>query len=222
VLSKGFSFINESFEASEVSPSELDQLLSEGWRHFGRRFFRYNLAPSKFEVRFVLPLRIRLDQFEFSKSQRRILRKNSDLGIVIRPIEIDLEKIELFELHKKRFNEFTPDSIYDFFDKDAASTPCESFEICVYSEDRSLLAVSFFDKGAASISSTYAMFDPANAPRSLGIFTMLKEIEYAAAAGKQLYYHGYAYAGESFYDYKKRFASLETYDWNGNWIDFER
>ncbi len=221
MLSEGFSFINESFEASEVSPGEMDQLLSEGWRHFGKRFFRYNLAPSKFEIRFVLPLRIRLNNFEFSKSQRRILLKNSDLDTVIRPIEINNEKIEMFELHKKRFKEFTPVSIYDFFDKDAAHIPCESYELCVYDSDQNLLAVSFFDKNSDSISSTYAMFDPSHASRSLGILTMLKEIENAIDQGKRLYYHGYAYAGESFYDYKKRFAALETYDWKGNWIEFE-
>ena len=46
---------------------------------------------------------------------------------------------------------------------------------------------------------------------------MLKEIEHALATGKQFFYPGYAYDGESFYDYKKRFSALEQFDWNGSW-----
>jgi arginine-tRNA-protein transferase len=65
------------------------------------------------------------------------------------------------------------------------------------------------------------MFEPSAARRSLGIFTMLLEIEYARTGAKQLYYQGYAYEGNSFYDYKKRFGSLESFDWRGNWHSFD-
>ena len=44
--------------------------------------------------------------------------------------------------------------------------------------------------------------------------------EFALGQGKELYYHGYAYEGESFYDYKKRFSALEEFDWEGNWVHF--
>ena len=33
----------------------------------------------------------------------------------------------------------------------------------------------------------------------------------------EFYYHGYAYEGESFYDYKKRFSATEEFDWRGRW-----
>ena len=46
---------------------------------------------------------------------------------------------------------------------------------------------------------------------------MLKEIEFAQENGKEFYYQGYAYEGESFYDYKKRFRGTEVFDWKGNW-----
>ena len=44
--------------------------------------------------------------------------------------------------------------------------------------------------------------------------------DFAFENGKKYYYHGYAYEGISFYDYKKRFRALESYDWQGNWEDF--
>ena len=46
---------------------------------------------------------------------------------------------------------------------------------------------------------------------------MLTELKFARDNQKSYYYHGYAYEGESFYDYKKRFGGLETFDWKGNW-----
>ncbi|QYU67947.1 polysulfide reductase NrfD [Leptolyngbya sp. 15MV] len=112
-----------------------------------------------------------------------------------------------------------PDSIFTFLSSEPANSPCAAKEICVYEEDR-LLAVSYFDVGSRSVSGVYAMFDPAITHRGLGIFTMLKEIEYSIETNRQYYYQGYAYEGESFYDYKKRFRATEVFDWDGSWVDF--
>ena len=216
MIQSNFSFINEEFYASGVSPQQLDALLSSGWRHFGTHFFRYNLGFYEREVRLVIPLRIDLKSFSLSKSQRRIVSKSQDLQTVIRPIEITAEKKSLFEKHKSRFKDSVPDSLYDFLSCDAARVPCEAKEICVY-ENEKLLAVSFCAVGAKAISSIYAMFEPTETRRSLGIYTMLLEIKYAQKNKKDFYYQGYAYEGNSFYDYKKRFSGLEKYDWRGNW-----
>jgi arginine-tRNA-protein transferase len=214
-----FNLINEEFFSAEVSPKQFDLLLAGGWRHFGQHFYRYNLGLLKDTFRFVVPLRIRLRDFKFSKSKKRILRKNSDLQTVIRPVEFDEQKHELFERHKQRFDHGIPDSIYSFLDPEAATIPCQTLEFCVY-QNKKLLAVSYLDIGEESVSSVYAMFEPGESKRGLGIYTMLLEIQYAIENGKTYYYQGYAYEGVSFYDYKKQFNALERYDWYGNWVDF--
>src|ERR1044072_3332187 len=104
-------FINEEFYETKVAPREMDALWASGWRHFGTYFFRYNLGYYEYEIRRVTPLRIRLENFSFSKSQRRGLKKNKDLQIVIRPVEITLEKEMLFELHRRRFKRDAPVSL---------------------------------------------------------------------------------------------------------------
>lgn len=214
-----YSFINEEFYAEKVTPFQMDALLADGWRHFGKHFFRYNLGFSENQIRFVTPLRVRLADFSFSKSQRRVLRKNADLHTIFRPAEITRETIQLFDRHKRRFKEGVPDSIYTFLDENAADVPCETMECAVF-EDETLVAVSYFDVGETSVSGIYAMFEPQIIVRSLGIFTMLVEIDFALQNGKEFYYQGYAYEGNSFYDYKKRFRALEKYDWSGFWEDF--
>jgi arginine-tRNA-protein transferase len=209
-------FINEEFFADDVGPAQLDELLAEGWRHFGTHFFRYSLNIYDGEIRRVLPLRISLAHFRISKSQRRVLSRNADLRVENRPIEITPDSEELFHRHKMRFDHGVPTSIYNFLSAQPATVPCEGREIAVYAGER-LVAVSYFDVGATTLSGIYAMFEPDEAQRRLGIFTMLKEIEYAIGSGREFYYQGYAYEGESFYDYKKRFSGLEAYDWCGNW-----
>lgn len=206
-------FINEEFFADKVTSLQLDLLLANGWRHFGTQFFRYSLGIFESDIRRVIPLRIRLTNFAPSKSQRRVLRQNWDASVEIRPIEITDESNTLFEKHKQRFKSGVPDSIYDFV---STPMPGETLELNVRIGQR-LVATSYFDVGEQTVSAIYGMFDTEFSTRSLGVFTMLKEIEFAIENGKEFYYQGYSYEGESFYDYKKRFRGTESYDWNGNW-----
>jgi arginine-tRNA-protein transferase len=216
---ESFPYINEEFFASHVTPEQTDFLLSQGWRHFGEHFYRYSLGFYKYEIRKVYSLRINLRKFSLSKSHRRVLRKNQDLHIIFRPAEITDEKHELFERHKRRFKYGIPSSLYDFLSHEPAKVPCTTLECAVYKAEK-ILAASFFDVGSYSVSSVYAMFEPEEKRRSLGILTMLLEIDFALKNGKKFYYHGYIYEGKSFYDYKKRFSALEVFDWRGNWTDF--
>jgi leucyl-tRNA---protein transferase len=210
-----FKFINEEFHAATVSPAQLDLLLANGWRHFGNYFFRYNLGIYEDQLRHVLPLRVQLSQFSFSKSQRRVLRQNADLSVDIGTADITDEIHELFDRHKQRFKSGVPHSIFDFISTQR-SEPIECGQLTVRLNGR-IVAASFFDEGDASLSSIYALFDPAEIRRSLGIFTMLKEIEHARDRSRRFYYHGYAYDGESYYDYKKRLAAIEAFDWHASW-----
>jgi leucyl-tRNA---protein transferase len=212
-----FHLISGTEVLPKISPAGLDERLATGWRHFGTEFFRYSENVYQNEWVSVLPLRIRLADFKPSGSQQKILRRNSDLQTVIQPIRIDDAKMDLFERHKQKFIENPPESLYTFLSEDPAQIPCPAVEISVY-EGRRLLACSFLDVGKTAVSSIYAMYDPAHSPRSLGILTMLLEIDFARQGGKTLYYHGYAYQTPSYYDYKKKFAALEYYDWqSGSW-----
>ncbi|MBK9528145.1 MAG: arginine-tRNA-protein transferase [Acidobacteria bacterium] len=209
--------INEQFDADAVTPEQLDMLLADGWRHFGTHFFRYNLNVYKEEIVRVIPLRIRLADFQLSKSQKRVLRKNGDLTVEFVPIQITAEIESLFHRHKRRFDHDIPDAIYDFLSPDAGNFPTVGFQITARDANDKLLAASFFDVADESVSAIYGCFDPDDTSRSLGIFTMLKVIEFASQNGKTFYYHGYAYDSESFYDYKKRFSGVEQFDWKGDW-----
>jgi arginine-tRNA-protein transferase len=212
--------IEDAFMANRVPPEVMDQLWASGWRHFGPLFFRYSVQEDELGgVDDILPLRIDLQRFEFSKSQRRVLRRNADLQVVLQPAERGSEAESLFQRHKARFTRHIPESLDCFLSPAPATVPCECVE-CRVTLDGKLVALSFLDVGSDSSSAVYGLFEPEHSPRSLGIFTMLKEIEHSQGRGCRWYYPGYATRGPSAYDYKKRFSALQSLDWeSGEWGD---
>ncbi len=214
-------FINEYFLRAQATPEEMDILWARGWRHFGNYFFRYSASHHWGGHRTVMPLRVDLTKFASSRSQKRALTRNRDLRTVIRDTFIDEVKESLFYRHRERFKENVPDSIHDFLSEEPAVEPCRNREICVYDGDN-LLAASFLDIGGRSTSAVYAMFEPSESKRSLGIFTMLEAIRYSRELGCRYYYPGYVYSEPSVYDYKKNFAGAEYYDWKDGWRPFTK
>ena len=73
------------------------------------------------------------------------------------------------------------------------------------------------DVGKRSTSGVYAMFDPNETKRSLGILMILHSIRFSRERGCRYYYPGYAYHEPFTYDYKKRFTGLEYLDWETGW-----
>ena len=194
----------------------MDQFWAEGWRHFGIFFFQYRTALHGDKRFSVMPLRIDLERFVLTRSQKRVLAKNRDTKILIRPTFLDDQKDALFLRHRLRFKENVPSSLDDFLSPFPESVPCRNLEICVFLGE-GLVGVTFLDLGETATSAVYAMFDPAEAQRSLGILMMLQSIQLSLERGCRYYYPGYAYREPSVYDYKKRFVGLEYLDWTTGW-----
>lgn len=210
----------EYFLCWSAPPGRMDALWAEGWRHFGPVFFRYRRWPHGGRRLTITPLRIDLARFEPSRSQRRVLARNRDLRVEVRPTELDAEMFEMFEAHRRRFRTDVPDSLHNFLSHAPAEVPCRNETIRVHAGGR-LVAAHFLDVGSAAASSVYSMFDPAESRRSLGVYTILLAVERSRRLGCLHYYPGYACREPSPYDYKKNFGGLEEYDWRGRWLPLE-
>ena len=204
---------DKSVLVGEGSSKRLDEYLAAGWIHVGNQFKWKPLYRSKSEPFRNAPVRIRLKKFSLSKHQRRVLKKNLDVQVSIGPLKVTQEDETLFHRHKSRFRVTPPKSIWDIIPE---SSLTGIKKVSVTKAGR-LIAVSYLDVGTTSTYSMYGMFEPSIAWRSLGILTILREIQFSIAQGKEFYYLGYVYDQPSYYDYKKRFHGLEVYDWNGNW-----
>ncbi len=212
---------DESFLCWSASPAQMDRFWAEGWRHFGIVFMRYPRAVHGGRPFTVLPLRIDLARFHPTRSQKRVLAKNREARVIVRSSFVDREKESLFEKHRLRFDENVPTSLFNFLSTIPGSIPCANLELCVYLGER-LSGVTFLDVGVQATSAVYAMFDPAELKRSLGVFMMLQSIEFSLQRDCRYYYPGYAYREPFAYDYKKRFIGLEAFDWTEGWKQFRR
>jgi leucyl-tRNA---protein transferase len=204
---------DEHFVSWHQSPHQMDALWETGWRHFGPIFYRYREAMTILGLRHVMPLRINIEAFTASKSQRRILRKNADLEIRVKQAEINEERVRLFDLHKQRFKDNVPNSLEDFLGPSPQTGPCLTLEVGGFLAGK-LIAASYLDVGETSVSSIYAYFDPDHEHRSLGTATLLWEIVVARRAAKRWHYPGYCYTEPSGYDYKRQFHPMEFYNWD--------
>jgi len=211
--------LDQSFACDAVPPEIMDKLWASGWRHFGELFFRYNLSVGQDGMmKRIMPLRLDVEEFRPSKSQRRVLRRNADLRHEFAPAQITDEARAMFHRHKARFKENVPDDLETFLSSDPAHVPGTCLECRVF-EGQTLIALSYLDIGLTATSAVYGMFDPDHATRSLGIYTMLLEIQHTRALGRRHYYPGYATREPSAYDYKKHLSALETLSWEtGDWV----
>jgi leucyl-tRNA---protein transferase len=204
--------ISEAFNLEQMSLAEWEYMLSLGWRHNGKLFFRNSVDYDGESNRLdVLPIRYQLNQFDMSKSQRKIWRKNMDLKFRVEVLNVRDDMHAMFDQHKERFTYNVPTSLYDFVSP-VTNSPFPTYQFELYKHDK-LVACTFVDIMRNSLSSTYAMFDLEESKRSLGVFTMLLEMAYGIRTKKALHYPGYAFLQPSYMDYKKMFAGSEYYDW---------
>lgn len=216
--------IDESLEMQPLAPAVFDSYLAEGWRLLGHSIVRHNFSVCRGKMCRTVPLRIRLDEFVFSKSQHRLLRRAKDLEVTYGPIELTPEKVQLFARHAMaRFDERRPESIMSFLNHNSRSQPVVGMEFLVSSPGRGPVACSFMHIGEEAVSGTYCFYSPDTRQSSLGTYTMLLEIAKAQGLGKKYYYHGYVYDVPSQFDYKLNFNNLEALDWKtGEWCHRER
>src|SRR5215212_1686036 len=93
----------EYFLCWSAPPGRMDALWAEGWRHFGPIFFRYRRWLHAGRNLTITPLRMNLARFQPTRSQRRVLARNRDLRVEVRPTELDAEMFGMFDAHRRRF-----------------------------------------------------------------------------------------------------------------------
>jgi arginine-tRNA-protein transferase len=91
----------------------------------------------------------------------------------------------------------------------------------VYDGDR-LVAVSYFDMGERAMASLIGLQHPDYRSDGLGIFTMLKEIEFGRSAGLKWYYPGYVLDVPSDFDYKLELGDFEYYTPTKRWGAYKK
>ncbi|MGH7179372.1 MAG: arginyltransferase [Tepidisphaeraceae bacterium] len=203
------------FVAEPMTGELYHQFMDAGFRRSGRFVYQ----PLCKGCRACVPIRVPVEQFRASRSQRRCLARNDDLQISIAAPAPCEESFAVYQRYMTHWHGQahlpTPDEFASFlFD-----SPVPSLEFRYRNPAGELLAVGICDLCPRALSSVYFFFDPAHARRGLGTFGALAEIDHAKRLGLTHYYLGYWVGQCPSMSYKARFRPCQFLRTDGEWRD---
>jgi arginyl-tRNA--protein-N-Asp/Glu arginylyltransferase len=197
-------------QEEKVSPELFDLYLFKGYRRFGTMLYK-NICP---HCKKCIPIRLEAKNFSPTKSQRRVIRKNENVEILIDNNEYNFDKFELFNKYRKNKHNAEPLWQFDFI--------TYYYQSCVqtldfnYSLNKNIIGIGIVDIGKESISTVYYFFDPAYGKLSPGTYSMIKEVDYCNENKIKYYYLGYYLKDLPSMNYKTIMKPYELYI-NGEW-----
>lgn len=181
----------------DVTPEELEALLVRGWRRFGPCYFR----PACARCTECVSIRIPVERFRPSQSQKRAWKSCADLRVVVGPPRVDQERLALYQ----RWHAFREDargwepSFMDArtYEIEFAFPHPSGREVAFYDDNPKegdaprLVGVGICDQTPNAWSAVYFYYDPEYKKRSLGSANVLFQIEHAKRLGIPYVYLGY-------------------------------
>jgi len=202
---------NISFYTNNLTPENYTNLLNRGFRRSGH----YIYHPVCSTCKSCIPIRVDVQNFRKSKSQRRTWRKNEDIRIEHHPAKFNSEDFDLYKRYQRDWHTLG-DQINEFEYYDSLiKTPVDT-QIIRYFLETKLVGIGWLDILPNLLSSIYFVFDPEFSTRRLGVFSLLYEIEYAKLLDIRWLYLGYWVENSSKMNYKAEFKPaqiLQDFQW---------
>jgi arginine-tRNA-protein transferase len=185
-------------------------VIQRGWRRFGKYYF-HPICNGCNECK---SLRIEVENFKPTKSQRKAEKRNKDTKIIIQKPSISQMHLDLYNKYHnfktqkdgwKQKNITSRDYIENFVEGSG-----EFGKEVLYIRDNKLIGVDLIDVLEDGISSIYFFYDPDYSRLSLGTYSLLYQIELAKILNLKWIYVGYWVAGYKAFAYKKNFQPIEV------------
>ena len=201
-----------AFVAASIDGPSYQGLLDANFRRSGRMIYQ----PVCAGCRACRSIRVAVDRFAPSRSQRRSVARNADLTVIARTPEPSEAKYAMYRDYSARWHAEAEVASAEAFVGFLYDSPATTIEFEYRDRDR-LVGVGICDVTGASLSSVYFYFDPDAAGRSLGTFSAMREIAYARDAGLTHYHLGYWVDGCAAMAYKANFRPAELLGTDGVW-----
>ena len=221
----------------DKNPGHFDLLHQDGFRRSQTIAYR----PHCEGCTACISVRIRVDEFSPSKSQKRVWRFNKDVTSTRVAAVSSAEQYSLFqayveERHKDGgmtdmsvfdYQSMVEDSVVDSFMIEyrvpRVPNPLEPelpFPLSSSRPATQLIGAALCDGLSDGLSLVYSFFDPDLKKRSLGTFIILETITRAQALGLAYVYLGYWVKGSPKMDYKAKFLPQDhLIDGRWQWVD---
>ncbi len=204
-----------------IKGKELDDYLANGWYRMGQTIFTTHFLCFGETFYSAIWVRLDLQAHQFSKSLRKIIKRNNGrFQFHFGKAVIDVPRENLYQRYRAIFPGMIAPSILDSLQDGDHFNVYNTYEFTVY-DGAKLIAVSYFDLGENSIASILGFYDPEYKPFSLGLYTMLMEVEYGKIQGFKYFYPGYVVPGYDRFEYKLRIGPVDYYDLrSGDWLPY--
>ena len=184
-----------------------------GFRRSGDHIYRPHCA----KCNACVPSRVVTSEFQRSKSQERVWRRNGDLTIT----EVDtIDCNEAYDLYRRYIEGRHADGDMYPPDRDQYSSFLNNGLGCTryfeFRHDDKLIAILVTDQMLDGLSAIYTFYDPTEERRSLGTLAVLFQIEEARRLALDYVYLGYWIQNCGKMNYKARFGPLELLQ-EGSW-----
>jgi len=196
-----------------MAPAEYGAFVREGFRRSGDLVYRPHCA----NCNACVAVRVPVQSFVPSRSQRRTWARNQDIQVIPGPVRFDPAHFELYRRYQASrhpesgMNDADPQKYFGFL----ASRQVESAFI-EFRLNGLLAGVAVADLLPDGLSAVYTFYDPDQARRGLGVFSVLWEIDETQRRGLDYLYLGYWIAESPKMSYKSSYQPLEAL-LNGKW-----
>ncbi|WP_102109296.1 arginyltransferase [Oceaniglobus roseus] len=196
-----------------------DSLSQQGFRRSQNVLYR----PSCAECSACLSVRVKVDGFTPSRTQKKLMKRNAALRREANSPWATEDQFALFRAYLDSRHATGGMADMDIFEFAAMieETPIRS-RVVEYSRPgtserrRELAAVCLTDVLSDGLSMVYSFYDPTHPAESLGTYVILDHIRIAQEAGLPYVYLGYWVPGSPKMGYKAKFSSVEVYV-GGKW-----
>jgi len=201
----------------QLTAGAYEDLMAQGFRRSGDDVYR----PHCPQCNDCQSLRIIVNDFAPSKSQRRLLAKNRQLEMKVSP----RMKASYFPLYQQYINARHSDgSMYPPNEEQLNSfsqSQWSTIEFIELYHQQQLVSVAIIDKTPNALSAVYTFFDPKFDKLSLGSYNILLQIEYAAKNNIEFVYLGYFINACASMKYKQKFIPNQRFI-DDSWIIFKK
>lgn len=204
-------YIDPSTKIDQTLYSHLSQI---GFRRSGSFLYR----PHCESCNACIPSRVAVEDFKFSRSQKRTWKNNQDL--TVREID-DIDTFRHYQLYQhyinKRHNNgdmYPPDrEQYSSF----LASEWNLTRFIEFSLDEKILGIAILDQLDDGLSAIYTFFDPEQESRSIGTYAVLWQLNQCREKGLPYVYLGYWIKDCQKMSYKTRYQPLELLI-NNRWV----
>ncbi len=184
-----------------------------------RRSHSIAYAPACPDCQACSAIRVVADEFQLSRSLRRVMSANKDLDVEIKKPLANEELYALFDIYIQSRHGEGDMARMDETDFQALidDTPVDTFVIEFRDKQEKLVGACLCDRISDGFSAVYSFFDPDQSRRSLGTFMILWLIGWTRELELPYMYLGFNVEGCDKMSYKSRFQPQEAFTPTG-WV----